>query len=78
METVLVEKKNINEDVELLKQKDIEIQEISVQREERFLVEIYMEKSNIVSPLGPIPSSCFNPPYLFPIVAASTIKVIAI
>ena len=33
------------------------------------------EKSNIVSPLGPIPSSCFNPPYLFPIVAASTIKV---
>lgn len=33
--------------VELLKQKDIEIQEISVQREDRFLVEIYMEKSNI-------------------------------
>ena len=24
------------------------------------------------------PASCFNPPYLFPIVAASTIKVIAI
>ena len=33
--------------VELLKQKDIEIQEISIQREDRFLVEIYMEKSNI-------------------------------
>ena len=36
------------------------------------------EKSNIVSPLGPILSSCFNPPYLFPIVAASTIKVISL
>ena len=33
--------------VELLKQKDIEIQEISIQIEDRFLVEIYMEKSNI-------------------------------
>ena len=33
--------------VELLKQKDIDIQEISIQREDRFLVEIYMEKSNI-------------------------------
>lgn len=33
--------------VELLKQKDIEIQELSIQREDRFLVEIYMEKSNI-------------------------------
>ena len=33
--------------VELLKQKDIEIQEIAIQREDRFLVEIYMEKSNI-------------------------------
>ena len=33
--------------VELLKQKDIEIQEISIQKEDRFLVEIYMEKSNI-------------------------------
>lgn len=33
--------------VELLRQKDIEIQEISIQKEDRFLVEIYMEKSNI-------------------------------
>ena len=33
--------------VELLKQKEIEIQEISIQREDRFLIEIYMEKSNI-------------------------------
>lgn len=33
--------------VELLRQKDIEIQEISIQREDRFLVEVYMEKSNI-------------------------------
>lgn len=33
--------------VELLKQKEIEIQEISIQRDDRFLIEIYMEKSNI-------------------------------
>ena len=33
--------------VNLLKQKDIEIQELSVQFEERFLIEIYMEKTNI-------------------------------
>lgn len=33
--------------IELLKQKEIEVQEISIQREDRFLVEIYMEKSNI-------------------------------
>ena len=33
--------------VELLKQKEIEIQEISIQKEDRYLVEIYMEKSNI-------------------------------
>ena len=32
--------------LDLLKQKDIELQEISIQREDRFLVEIYMEKSN--------------------------------
>lgn len=32
--------------VQLLKQKEIEIQEISIQKEDRFLVEIYMEKSN--------------------------------
>ena len=32
--------------VELLKQKDIDIQEISIQKQDRFLVEIYMEKSN--------------------------------
>lgn len=37
------EKKQV---VELLKQKDIEIQEISIQYEDRFLIEIYMEKSN--------------------------------
>ncbi|MBQ2937558.1 MAG: SpoIIE family protein phosphatase [Clostridia bacterium] len=37
------EKKQI---VELLKQKDIELQEISIQSEGRFLIEIYMEKSN--------------------------------
>ena len=30
--------------VELLKQKEIEIQEISIQKEDRYLVEIYMEK----------------------------------
>lgn len=38
------EKKQI---IELLKQKEINIQEISVQKEDRFLVEIYMEKSNV-------------------------------
>ena len=32
--------------VELLKQKEIETQEISIQKEDRFLIEIYMEKSN--------------------------------
>lgn len=32
--------------VELLKQKEINIQEISIQKEDRFLIEIYMEKSN--------------------------------
>lgn len=32
--------------VELLKQKEIEIQEISIQREDRFLIEVYMQKSN--------------------------------
>lgn len=37
------EKKQI---IELLKQKEIELQEISVQREDRFLIEIYMQKSN--------------------------------
>lgn len=37
------EKKQI---IELLKQKDIEIQEISIQRNDRFLLEIYMKKSN--------------------------------
>lgn len=37
------EKKQI---VELLKQKEIELQEISIQKEDRFLIEIYMEKSN--------------------------------
>lgn len=31
----------------MLKQKEIEIQEISIQKEDRYLVEIYMEKSNI-------------------------------
>lgn len=42
-EQFLQEKKQI---VELLKQKEIEIQEVSIQKEERFLVEIYMQKSN--------------------------------
>ena len=32
--------------VELLKQREIEIQEISIQKEDRFLIEIYMDKSN--------------------------------
>ena len=32
--------------LELLKQREIEIQEISIQREDRFLIEIYMQKSN--------------------------------
>ncbi|MCI8616817.1 MAG: SpoIIE family protein phosphatase [Clostridia bacterium] len=32
--------------VELLRQKEINIQEISIQKEERVLIEIYMEKSN--------------------------------
>lgn len=42
-EQFLQEKKQI---VELLKQKEIEIQEVSIQKEERFLIEIYMHKSN--------------------------------
>ncbi len=42
-EQFLNEKKQITE---LLKQKDIEIQEISIQQEGRYLIEIYMEKSN--------------------------------
>lgn len=37
------EKKQV---IELLKQKEIEIQEISIQKEDRFLVEVYMQKSN--------------------------------
>lgn len=37
------EKKQV---IELLKQKEIEIQEISIQREDRFLIEVYMQKSN--------------------------------
>lgn len=37
------EKKQV---VELLKQKEIEIQEISIQKENRFLIEVYMKKSN--------------------------------
>lgn len=37
------EKKQV---VELLKQKEIEIQEISIQKENRFLIEVYMQKSN--------------------------------
>lgn len=37
------EKKQV---IDLLKQKEIEIQEISIQREDRFLVEVYMQKSN--------------------------------
>lgn len=32
--------------IELLKQKEIELQEISIQFEDRFLIEIYMEKTN--------------------------------
>lgn len=32
--------------VDLLKQKEIEIQEISIQKDDRFLIEVYMEKSN--------------------------------
>ena len=39
------EKKQI---IELLKQKQIELQEISIQKEDRFLIEIYMEKPNNV------------------------------
>ncbi len=31
----------------MLKQKEIEIQEISIQKEDRFLIEVYMQKSNI-------------------------------
>ncbi|MCI8641670.1 MAG: SpoIIE family protein phosphatase [Clostridia bacterium] len=42
-EQFLSEKKQVTQ---LLKQKDIEIQEISIQREERYLVEIYMQRSN--------------------------------
>lgn len=45
------EEKFVNEKrqiVELLKQKDIEIQEISIQKEGRFLIEIYMKKTNNV------------------------------
>ena len=37
------EKKQV---IELLKQKEIKIQEISIQREDRFLIEVYMQKSN--------------------------------
>lgn len=37
------EKKQV---IELLKQKEIELQEISIQKEDRFLIEVYMEKSN--------------------------------
>lgn len=37
------EKKQV---VELLKQKEIEIQEISIQKEDRFLIEVYIQKSN--------------------------------
>ena len=37
------EKKQV---IELLKQKEVELQEISIQKEDRFLIEIYMEKSN--------------------------------
>lgn len=37
------EKKQV---IELLKQKEIEIQEISIQKEDRFLIEVYMQKSN--------------------------------
>ena len=33
--------------IEKLKEKEIEIQEISIQKQDRFLIEIYMEKSNI-------------------------------
>ncbi len=32
--------------LELLKQKEIEIQEISIQKEDRFLIEVYMQNSN--------------------------------
>lgn len=42
-EKFLSEKKQVTE---LLKQKDIEIQEISIQQEDRYLIEIYMERSN--------------------------------
>lgn len=42
-EQFLSEKKQVTE---LLKQKDIEVQEISIQKEDRYLVEIYMERSN--------------------------------
>lgn len=42
-EQFLKEKKQV---AELLKQKDIEIQEISIQKEDRYLIEIYMERSN--------------------------------
>ena len=34
--------------LELLKQKEINVQEISIQKEDRYLIEIYMEKSNNV------------------------------
>lgn len=37
------EKKQV---IELLKQKEIELQEISIQKEDRFLIELYMQKSN--------------------------------
>ncbi len=42
-ESFSIQKKEI---VELLKQKEINIQEISIRKEDRFLIEIYMEKSN--------------------------------
>lgn len=44
-EQFIKEKRQI---IELLKLKDINIQEISIQKEDRFLIEIYMEKSNNV------------------------------
>lgn len=37
------EKKQV---IELLRQREIEVQEISIQKEDRFLIEIYMQKSN--------------------------------
>lgn len=42
-ENYINEKKQI---IDLLRNKDIEIQEISIQKEDRFLIEIYMQNSN--------------------------------